>query len=145
MYLSGTVWCAEWLSDWVKHAFITKSNYIASNVYRDYVLLLAGDYSGFGHEGQNLDHSHAVVKRLGLAQIPLVCVMAKYLKEAYKYGTYERHPHTWMVIIGILALWSLLVVCKMCLGSLLHRMSRMRLEEAPEFSKVSTSVDKKNN
>jgi hypothetical protein len=137
------VWCAEWLSDWIKHAFITKANYIASGVYSEYGLLLAGDYSGFGHEGENLDHSHAVVKRLGLAQIPLVCVMAKYLKEAYKYGTYERHPQTWMIVLGIFTLWSLLLVCKMFLGSFLHRISRMKLEAAPAFSKTNTTVAKK--
>jgi Eukaryotic membrane protein family len=137
------VWCAEWLSDWIKHAFITKSNYIASGVYSEYALLLAGDHSGFGHEGENLDHSHAVVKRLGLAQIPLVCVMAKYVKEAYKYGTYERTPQTWMVVLGVFAIWSLLLVCKMFLGSALHRISRNKLEAAPAFSKSRTTVAKK--
>jgi hypothetical protein len=143
MNMCVVVWCAEWLSDWIKHAFITKANFIASGVYSEYGLLLAGDHSGFGHEGENLDHSHAVVKRLGLAQIPLVCVMAKYLKEAYKYATYERHPYTWMIVLGVFILWSLLLVCKMFLGSFLHRISRMKLEAAPAFSKTNTSVAKK--
>ncbi|KAG7352070.1 Eukaryotic membrane protein family-domain containing protein [Nitzschia inconspicua] len=137
------VWCAEWLSDWIKHAFITKSNFIASGVYSEYALLLAGDNSGFGHEGENLDHSHAVVKRLGFSQIPLVCVMAKYVKEAYKYGTYDRNPQTWMVVLGVFTIWSLFLVCKMFVGSTLLRISRDELEAAPEFSKTSTAVAKK--
>merc|ERR1719498_958949 len=60
-YLSmcGIVVGGEWLSDWLKHSFITKFNYIASSVYSEYSLLLAGDVSGFGHEGsENLDKSH---------------------------------------------------------------------------------------
>jgi hypothetical protein len=32
-----------------------------------------------------MDHTHAVVKRLGFAQVPLVCVMIRYLKEAARY------------------------------------------------------------
>lgn len=145
MHMCGIVWCAEWLSDWVKHAFITKSNYIASGVYSEYALLLAGDNSGFGHEGENLDHSHAVVKRLGLAQIPLVCVMMKYVMDAYRYCTYEWKPPTWIVVLGLCTIWSFFLVSKMFLGSFLLRLSRMKLEAAPEFSKSSTTVAKKRN
>lgn len=141
--MCGIVWCAEWISDWLKHAFITKANYIASGVYSEYALLLAGDNSGFGHEGQNLDHSHAVVKRLGLAQLPLVCVMAKYLQEAYKYATYERAPNTWMIAAGIMIAWSLLLLSKMVVGSSLHNISRKKLEAAPAFSKDHTTLAKK--
>jgi len=96
----------------------------------EYGLLLAGDVSGFGHEGDNLDHSHAVVKRLGLAQIPLVCVMAKYMKEAYKYATYENQPQTWMIVLGTFAAWLSLFLIKLSLESFLHRLSRRKLEAA---------------
>ena len=146
-YLSmcGIIWCAEWLSDWLKHSFITKFNYIASSVYAEYSLLLAGDVSGFGHEGENLDKSHAVVKRLGLAQIPLVCVMAKYLKEAYKYQTYANQPQTWLISLVVLSIWLFLLVCKWSLASFLQRLSKMKLEAAPEFSKNNATVAKKKN
>lgn len=146
-YLSqcGIVWCAEWLSDWLKHAFITKFNFIASGVYGEYGLLLAGDVSGFQHEGDNLDHSHAVVKRLGLAQIPLVCVMTKYLKEVYKYATYESQPQTWIIVMGVFVSWFFLFLTKLSLGSFLHRLARRKLEAAPEFCKNNATVAKKKN
>jgi Eukaryotic membrane protein family len=144
-HMCGIVWCAEWLSDWVKHSFITKFNYIGRGVYSEYGLLLAGDVTGIGHENLNLDHSHAVVKRLGLAQIPLVCVMAKYVKEAYKYAAYDCQPPTWMIGFGCFAVWSLLLVCKLSLGSFLHQISRKKLEVAPEFSKSNASIAKKQN
>jgi len=144
-YLSmcGIVVGGEWLSDWLKHSFITKFNYIASGVYSEYSLLLAGDVSGFGHEGENLDKSHAVVKRLGLAQIPLVCVMAKYLKEAYKYQTYENQPQTWLLVVGTVSVWLILLAIKLSLASLIVRMCKNKLEAAPEFSKNNTTVAKK--
>ncbi len=147
-YLSmcGIVVGGEWLSDWLKHSFITKFNYIASGVYAEYSLLLAGDVSGFGHEGsENLDKSHAVVKRLGLAQIPLVCVMAKYLKEAYKYQTYENQPQKWMLVVGTVSVWLLLLAIKLSLASVLQSMCRNKLEAAPEFSKNNATVAKKKN
>jgi len=145
-YLStcAVVWCAEWLSDWLKHSFITKFNYIASGVYGEYGLLLAGDFSGFGHEGENLDHSHAVVKRLGLSQVPLVCVMTKYLKEAYKYGSYDNRPQTWTIVTGGFVTWLLLLLWKLSLESFLRHLSRKKLEAAPEFSMKNTTVAKKN-
>ena len=147
-YLSmcGIVVGGEWLSDWLKHAFITKFNYIASSVYGEYSLLLAGDVSGFGHEGgENLDKSHAVVRRLGLAQIPLVCVMAKYLKESYKYQAYGNEPPKWFLVIGMLSVWLMLLVTKLSLASLLQRMCKNKLEAAPEFSKNNATVAKKKN
>eukprot|EP00536_Pseudo-nitzschia_multiseries_P011624 jgi/Psemu1/67980/estExt_Genemark1.C_4060011 len=146
-YLSmcGVICCTEWLSDWLKHSFITKFNYIASGVYAEYSLLLAGDVSGFGHEGENLDKSHAVVKRLGLAQIPLVCVMAKYLKEAYKYQTYGNQPQVWVISLVCFSVWLVLLVCKWSLASFLQRLSKMKLEAAPEFSKNNATVAKKKN
>jgi len=147
-YLSmcGIVVGGEWLSDWLKHSFITKFNYIASGVYAEYSLLLAGDVSGFGHEGsENLDKSHAVVKRLGLAQIPLVCVMAKYLKEAYKYQTYENQPQKWMLVVGTVSVWLLLLAIKLLLASVLQSMCKNKLEAAPEFSKNNATVAKKKN
>ena len=143
LYMCGIVWCAEWLADWIKHSFITKFNFISSNIYPEYGLLLAGDFSGIGHEGVNLDHSHAIVRRVGLAQIPLVCVMARYLKEAYKYATVDAPLSSWTVAAGLLVIWLFLLVCKLSLGSFLQKLSHAKLEAAPEFSKNNAIVAKK--
>lgn len=48
---------------------------------------MAGDITGVGQDGINhIDHTHTVVKRIGFAQIPLVCVMARYFAEAARYA-----------------------------------------------------------
>ena len=77
---------AEVICDWIKHSFIAKLNFIEASTYREYILVLSRDTTGMGHEGINLDHTHAVVKRTGFAQFPLACVMARYLKEAGRYA-----------------------------------------------------------
>jgi hypothetical protein len=97
-------------------------------VYTEYALLLAGDVTGIGHEGFNLDHSHAVVKRIGFAQIPLVCVLFRLLREAVKYYA-ELLTLSWSV-----GLWLGLVLIKLALGSLLQRLSLGKLWAAPEYS-----------
>ncbi|KAL7546655.1 hypothetical protein ACHAWF_009990 [Thalassiosira exigua] len=88
--MCGIVFAAELISDWIKHSFITKFNSIQSSTYFDYALVLSGDVTGVGHEGLNLDYTHAAVKRLGLAQIPLVCVTARYLHEAVRFAVASR-------------------------------------------------------
>jgi hypothetical protein len=114
-------------------------------VYSEYGLLLAGDVTGMGHEHINLNSTHSVVRRLGLAQIPLVCVMFKYLREAYKYATYEYALRSWVVVVGFSVAWSFLMVCKLSLGSFLHKISMQKLEAAPAFSKTQSTVAKKKN
>ena len=62
-------------------SFITKFNRLKSSAYNDYALVLAGDLTGLGHEDVNLDNHHAIVKRLGLAQIPLFVVTVRFCIE----------------------------------------------------------------
>lgn len=142
-HMCGIVWAAEWLSDWIKHSFITKFNYIASGIYSEYGLLLAGDFNGIGHEGVNMDHSHAVVKRLGFAQMPLVCVLFRYLKEASKYATYHNSPPNWMIVLGTISVWFVLLLSKQVLGSVLRRISHQKLKAAPEFCSNRAKVAKR--
>lgn len=93
IYMSFIIMGAEMVCDWIKHSFITKFNFIKSSVYLDYSLVLAGDITGIGHghEAINVEHTHAVVKRLGFAQIPLICVAMRYFKEAFRYADTLTH------------------------------------------------------
>lgn len=121
---------AEILCDWIKHCFITKFNFIQSNVYEDYALILAGDVTGIGHEGVNLDHTHAVVKRVGLAQIPMVCVMARFFREALRYYALNSEMCILWWNIGI-ELFCALFVTKVVLGIVIAWYSRKVLAMAP--------------
>lgn len=130
------VWCAELLADWVKHSFITKFNILPAKVYDEYQLLLAGDFTGIGHEGVNLDHSHAVVKRIGFAQLPLVCVTLRLLREAAKYATINEYWPQKIPVFGFISLvvvWFLLLAIKLSLGRTLHLISWKKLKKAHEI------------
>lgn len=143
--ICGIVFGAEILADWIKHSFIAKFNFLPSKVYTEYGLLLAGDVTGIGHEGFNLDHSYAVVKRIGFAQIPLVCVMFRLVREAVKYVV-MAHGHDvstvffWSVAAGV---WLTLLAAKLVIGSFLYKISMARLRAAPEVSASVTLRKKK--
>jgi hypothetical protein len=141
--MCGIVFAAELVSDWIKHSFITKFNFIKSTAYFDYALVLSGDVTGIGHEGLSLDYTHAAVKRLGLAQIPLVCVTARYLHEAvrfaiaYSHGDMD-HPFSslvdlmadgskWKFCIGLLKCMGGLVLFKVFLGIGIRAVARRHL------------------
>jgi hypothetical protein len=132
MRIRGLVWCAELLTDWIKHAFITKFNFLPTRVYPEYALLLAGGVTGIGHEGRSLNHSHAVVKRIGFAHIPLLCVMFRLLKEAAKFArhqTVSSSLHWRRLLLAFAArrmivyvcVWVMLLILKLGLGRLLER------------------------
>lgn len=97
----------------------------------------------FFFSGMNVDISHAVVKRIGFAQTPLVCLMFRLVREAAKYA--QRNPywqnyvggemyfrHRWFGYALCLGGWLVLVGIKLALGSLLQRASMAKLEAAPE-------------
>ena len=142
----GIVVVAELLADWIKHSFITKFNMQKAKVYKEYSLLLAGDFTGIGHEGVNLDHSHAVVKRIGFAQLPLVCVMFRFMREAAKYASMNHKlPSLSSWVVGCLAaaVWFLLLAMKLALGSHLQKASMNKLNMAPEILSVPSAKKKK--
>jgi len=149
--MCGIVMAAEFVADWIKHSFITKFNSIQSKIYPQYSLLLAGDVTGIGHEGVNLDHSHAVVKRLGFAQIPLVCVMLRFMTEALRYyaerqqqsGDGDEYHYRGWLAMQIVIIWSLLCVFKLLLGAYLQRICTAKLEAAPELKKTPININKK--
>jgi hypothetical protein len=132
--LWGIVVGSEVLSDWIKHAFITKFNFLPSRVYPEYALLLAGDVTGIGHEHVNLDHSHAVVKRIGFAQIPLVSVLFRLVRDASKYYVEDLEEMPIWATFVVLAFWLGLVATKLALGNFLRRSSLAKLLAAPEYS-----------
>lgn len=137
--IAGVVWISELICDWLKHAFITKFNFIPSSVYPEYGLLLAGDVTGIGHEGVNLDHSHAVVKRIGFAQMPLVCVMTRLVREAAKYMFLRLDSISvpfWVVVLASASCWILLLVLKILLGAYLQRTSVAKLHALSELSQA---------
>jgi len=138
------VFIAEVAADWIKHAFITKFNFIKSSVYEDYLLILAGDVTGIGHGDVNIDHTHAVVKRVGLAQIPLACVMFRFMGEAMRYWSLHQEICVdWKIYI--FQFWFFFFIFKIFLGISVAFMLRRIIAKAPpnnNYELISISEQK---
>ncbi|KAG0035228.1 hypothetical protein BGZ81_011272 [Podila clonocystis] len=73
----------ETLVDWLKHAFITKFNQIRPSVYGRFVDILSRDLvvgsparlAGNKHQQMFVDQSPMVSRRIGLAALPLACLV----------------------------------------------------------------------
>lgn len=117
----------EMFSDWVKHSFITKFNKIKSTVYSDYMLILCGDLVG----GEKHESTHAINKRLGMAQIPFACVVVRMVAEATKYSTYYFGTAT--LVVGGLGAGATLLLLKIMLGLALKNIAERILDSPIVF------------
>jgi hypothetical protein len=78
-----TLVLGEAIADWIKHAFISKFNFINANVYDDFAKVLRRDILNNHKDKIILDQTYAITKRVGLAQIPLGCVFVRYMILAF--------------------------------------------------------------
>lgn len=105
------IYLSEYLIDWVKHAFIIKSNKIISaQVYRRYRRNLANDLFVSKQLPSPLqDHSRCLSKRMGLQCLPLACVVYKVLAES---GLLLQQSNVFWISLLLL----LLFILKLVLG-----------------------------
>ncbi|CAH1257963.1 TAPT1 [Branchiostoma lanceolatum] len=75
---------AEYLVDWVKHAFITKFNEIPADVYDEYRASLAYDMISSRQKNAFSDHSDLVSRRMGFIPLPLTCLVYMITRRSVK-------------------------------------------------------------
>ena len=137
-----TVLISEVLVDWLKHAFIAKQNHIRPAVYGRFVDVLCRDIlppqssvamDGYVHRQSSfVDQSPLAIRRLGLAVLPLVCVLIRMASQVvYMFLPKERTSleyatQTAAVFFGTLAVWLCLVVFKLLLGAYLVSYAKRR-------------------
>jgi hypothetical protein len=76
------VFAAEVVADWVKHAFISKFNGHDAGLYGRFTLVLVQDVTEARSDASQpvLDHTHSLARRIGLAQLPLAAIAARFLQ-----------------------------------------------------------------
>ena len=137
-----TVLISEVLVDWLKHAFIAKQNHIRPAVYGRFIDVLCRDIlpsqSSVAMDGYTqrqssfVDQSPLAIRRLGLAVLPLVCVLIRmasqvvYMFLPKERTSFEYAIQTTAVFFGTLAVWLSLVVFKLLLGSYLVSYAKQR-------------------
>jgi|GEM_PF-3408018 len=78
----GYIIACELMVDWLKHAFITKFNKIRPSCYENFLEALCRDFvptREHKQSGPQVDPSQAVSHRIGLATLPLTCVILRFL------------------------------------------------------------------
>jgi hypothetical protein len=119
LFVIFLMYSGECLSDWIKHAFISKFNHIDASVYDDFSRVLRKDILGYQkvkEKGSVLDRTYAITRRVGLSQIPLVVVTIRYLNLAwlspqFQYWFYSLSAST--RVLGCCAIFLSLVLFKM--------------------------------
>ena len=72
------IWGAEVAVDYVKHSFTSKFNRLSADLFTTFSAILAHDIIAVRQRIANsLDPTHACVRRLGLATLPLACVVLR--------------------------------------------------------------------
>jgi len=76
------VFGAEVVADWIKHAFISKFNDHDAGLYSRFTVVLVQDVTEARHDTSQpvLDHTHSLARRIGLAQVPLAAIAARFLQ-----------------------------------------------------------------
>jgi len=85
---------AEILVDWLKHAFITRFNAVAADVYKDYTISLAYDLAQTKQQQAFSDHSDIVSRRMGFIPLPLGVVMLRVVYTSVR----STNPGAWAVV-----------------------------------------------
>lgn len=101
--IMGMFLCAELISDFIKHAFITKFNEIDASIYDDFRKVLRNDILNSHKDKVILDQSFAITRRVGLSQLPLGCVCIRYFMLAFV-------SSNWVEVIQSLELYKKLLI-----------------------------------
>lgn len=83
---TGLVFLCEVFADWIKHAFITKFNGHDAGLYKRFTLVLVQDVTEARHDFRSrpvLDRTHSLARRIGLAQLPLACIVMRFLQDVW--------------------------------------------------------------
>jgi hypothetical protein len=110
-YVVAVIGASELVIDYVKHAFITKFNFISPDEYTHFRRIILNDLVECRRSHVYVDYSMVISRRIGFSTAPLAClairVGAQYVRGA---------PHAW----GVYLVWWLnLVVVKIILGTVL--------------------------
>lgn len=123
---------AEFLVDWLKHAFITKFNGIPSEVYKDFTITIAYDVVRSHDESAFSDYSDQVSRRMGFIPIPLTIMVIRILTQTFdftKRATLILLVIAWFLALSVKVLNGVVLLGKACEYVTAYR----RLQERAEY------------
>jgi len=109
---------AEFLVDWVKHAFITKFNEISDEVYTEYRLSLAQDLASSRQKRHAIaDDADILSRRMGFCPMPLAILMFRICYQSIAVNDYFGF---FLLFVAYLCLLTTKVIISIMLLSLAH-------------------------
>lgn len=115
----AVIWVFEVAVDFVKHAFITKYNRLSADLYGTFSSIIAHDVLSVRVRlSSSLDPTHATARRLGLATLPLACVVLRIAVTHYLpiWGSREATlVDALLIVLGFALLWGIKLLSSMCL------------------------------
>lgn len=88
-----TMITCEAFADWIKHAFIIKTNQLDPYLYTDYARILRSDVLNYQDDKIILERTYGIARRVGLPQIPLTCVCFRYVNLMISTPTVSKYFH----------------------------------------------------
>jgi len=108
---------AEFLVDWIKHAFITRFNEVDADVYKSYTIFLAYDLAQTKQKHAFSDHSDIVSRRMGFIPLPLSVVMIRVIStavRAHTQGSVAIFLLAYLSLVTFRVLASIVILGKAC-------------------------------
>lgn len=108
---------AEFMIDWLKHAFITKFNEIPAEVYQDFTITIAFDVIRSRDDSAFSDYSDQVSRRMGFIPIPLTILIIRVLTQSLNFTTKPAlvlSGLAWLLMITVKILNGIIILGKAC-------------------------------
>ena len=127
------VFASELVTDYIKHAFVTKFNSFRPTIYSKFRFIILGDVLAARSHASFSDHSLVVARRIGFVSLPLACLTVRFAGPQLL-GNVDSY------LLPVIFLN--LLVFKILLGILLLRMAiRNRFKHGRFVSSSTDDVD----
>lgn len=126
---------AEFVVDWIKHAFITRFNEVSSDVYKNYTIFLAYDLAQTKQKHAFSDHSDSVSRRMGFIPLPLGVVMIRVIGTAVRassYGSFLLFMLAYLCLVTFRILASIVILGKACDLIDVHEQKKYSATSSPQ-------------
>ncbi|GBG25391.1 Transmembrane anterior posterior transformation protein 1-like [Hondaea fermentalgiana] len=156
------VFVCEFLVDWIKHAFITKFNRIHFSCYGNFLEALCRDIAPVSNHkhpyatsqrlgGRPVDATQAVAQRIGLATLPLTCIVLRFVFVNMPHDLREN-PFTVANILFVILSYGCLLAFKTFINIvlkgracavLMHRERKILSRSSPRLSNLPSTPTEK--
>jgi hypothetical protein len=140
VYTAFYVFCGELVVDWVKHVFITKFNSMSDEVYSSFSMILSQDVTAYRYERASMDPTHTVNSRIGIAMIPLACLVIRVVLTSVQESSHFNLFQLSGILLA-LEIYLILIGSKIVINILLHGVAAIQMDPLLLLSSAEPGSD----